>query len=47
MLDLMKAWYRRYLSDPQAVLLLVLLVVGFTIILTMGHMLAPSPSSSI
>ncbi|MEJ2360604.1 MAG: AI-2E family transporter [Gammaproteobacteria bacterium] len=41
MLDLLLAWYRRYLSDPQAVLLLVLLIVGFTIIITMGHMLAP------
>jgi putative permease len=41
MLDLLMAWYRRYLSDPQAVLLLVLLVLGFTIVLTMGHMLAP------
>lgn len=41
MLDLLMAWYKRYLSDPQAVLLLVLLVVGFTIVITMGHMLAP------
>ena len=41
MLDLLMAWYKRYLSDPQAVLLLVLLVLGFTIVLTMGHMLAP------
>jgi len=41
MLDLLMAWYRRYLSDPQAVLLLVLLVIGFTVVLTMGHMLAP------
>jgi putative permease len=41
MLDLLMAWYRRYLSDPQAVLLLVLLVIGFTIVITMGHMLAP------
>lgn len=41
MLDLLMAWYKRYLSDPQAVLLLVLLVLGFTIVITMGHMLAP------
>lgn len=41
MFDLFKAWYKRYLSDPQAVLLLVILVVGFTIILTLGDMLAP------
>jgi len=42
MLEIFKAWYRRYLSDPQAVLLLVLLVIGFTVILTMGDMLAPA-----
>ena len=41
MFELLMAWYRRYLSDPQAVLLLVLLIVGFTIVITMGHMLAP------
>lgn len=41
MFDLFKAWYKRYLSDPQAVLLLVLLVIGFTIVLTLGNMLAP------
>jgi putative permease len=41
MLEIFKLWYHRYLSDPQAVLLLVLLVVGFTIVLTMGDMLAP------
>lgn len=41
MLDLLMTWYRRYLSDPQAVLLLVLLVIGFTIVLTLGHILAP------
>lgn len=41
MLDLLKAWYKRYLSDPQAVLLLVLLVIGFSIVLTLGNMLAP------
>jgi len=41
MIDIFKAWYNRYLSDPQAVLLLVLLVVGFTVVLTLGDILAP------
>ena len=41
MFELLKTWYQRYLSDPQAVLLLVLLVFGFTVILTMGQMLMP------
>ncbi len=34
-------WFQRHFSHPQAVLLAVLLVVGFTIVLTMGTMLAP------
>ncbi len=34
-------WYRRYFSDPQAVLLAVMLILGFTIVIFMGHMLAP------
>lgn len=41
MIDLFKSWYQRYLSDPQAVLLLVILIFGFTVILTMGDMLTP------
>ncbi len=41
MIEIFKAWYNRYFSDPQAVLLLVLLIVGFTIVLTLGNMLAP------
>ena len=35
-------WYRRYFSDPQAVLLAVLLVLGFAIVIVMGGMLAPA-----
>ena len=41
MLDIFKTWYKRYLSDPQAVLLLVLLVIGFSVVLTIGDILAP------
>ena len=41
MFELIKNWYRRYLSDPQAVLLLVLLLFGFFVILYMGEMLTP------
>jgi len=42
MLDVLGRWYRRYFSDPQAVLLTVILVVGFTLVLTLGNMLAPA-----
>lgn len=34
-------WFQRYFSDPQAVMLAVLLLVGFGVVLTMGSMLAP------
>jgi putative permease len=41
MIELVKAWYKRYFSDPQAVILTAVLVIGSTIILTMGNMLLP------
>jgi putative permease len=42
MIELLSRWYYRYFSDPQAVLLTLILVLGTTIILTMGNMLAPA-----
>lgn len=41
MLNVLQGWYRRYFSDPQAVFLAFLLIIGFSIVLTMGDMLAP------
>jgi len=41
MFDIVSSWYRRYFSHPQAVLLIVLLVIGAVVILYFGHMLAP------
>ena len=41
MFDFLNSWYRRYFTDPQASLLVVLLVIGFVIVFTMGKMLAP------
>ncbi len=41
MIDILKVWFNRYFSDPQAVLLAAILIIGFTVILTMGNMLAP------
>lgn len=41
MFELLKNWYARYFSDPQAVLLAAILIIGFTVVLTMGDMLAP------
>lgn len=41
MIELVKTWYNRYFSDPQAIILTVVLLIGATIILTMGDMLLP------
>jgi putative permease len=40
-------WFRRYFSDPQVVFLAVALVLGFAVVLTMGHMLAPVLASIV
>lgn len=41
MLDVIHAWYRRNFSDPQAVILVILLVAGFSVVLFAGGILAP------
>ena len=40
MLAVMRQWYERNFSDPQAVILIIILVVGFLIVIYMGNMLA-------
>lgn len=40
-MELIRKWFKRMLSDPQTVILVVLLVFGFLVVLTMGQMLAP------
>jgi putative permease len=47
MIEVIKQWFHRYFSDPQAALLAVLLVAGFTIILTMGEILVPILASIV
>jgi putative permease len=46
-MEVVRQWFQRYFSDPQAVLLAVLLVLGFGIVLTMGTMLAPVLASIV
>src|ERR687892_2789542 len=41
MIEFFREWYRRYFSDPQAVLLAVFLFLGFGTVIIMGRMLAP------
>ncbi|MFK5913476.1 MAG: AI-2E family transporter [Woeseiaceae bacterium] len=47
MIALVKIWYERYFSDPQAMVLAAVLVIGTTIILTMGDMLLPVLASIV
>lgn len=40
-MEIVRQWFRRYLSDPQVVGLALVLVLGFAVVLTFGQMLAP------
>jgi putative permease len=40
-MEIIRKWYKRYLSDPQVIILALLLVVGFAVVISLGHMLAP------
>lgn len=46
-MNVIRQWFQRYFSDPQAVLLAVLLIIGFGVVLTMGKMLAPVLASMV
>ena len=45
--QIVKDWFHKYLTDPQAVLLAILLLGGFTIVITMGTVLAPVLASVV
>lgn len=47
MIDVIKSWYRRNFSDPQAVILALLLVAGFIVVIFFGQILAPLLASVI
>lgn len=47
MIQILKAWFNRYFSDPEAVLLFFLLIFGFGLIITMGGILAPVLASIV
>ena len=46
-MQLILEWFKRTFSDPQLVVLLLLLVGGFAVIITMGDMLAPLLASIV
>lgn len=41
MFNMIKSWFNRYFSDPQLVILALLLSIGFVLIFTLGDMLTP------
>ena len=41
MFNVLRGWVQRYFSDEEAVVLAVLLFLAFTLVLTLGGMLAP------
>lgn len=46
-MHIIQEWYKRYLSDPQIIILLFFLVAGIITILTMGNVLAPVIASMV
>jgi len=41
MLQIIERWFHRYFSDPEAILLFFILVIGFSLIIFFGGILAP------
>jgi putative permease len=41
MIELLRLWFHRYFSDPQIVILVFLLLIGFVLIFFLGNMLTP------
>ena len=41
MIEVLQEWYNRHFSDPQAVILALMLIFGFTLIALMGNVLTP------
>ncbi len=46
-MDIIRRWFQRYFSDPQVVILALILLLGFIVIVTMGSMLAPVLASLV
>lgn len=47
MIELLKNWYDRHFSNPQVVILALLLIVGFAIVILYGNMLLPLLASIV
>lgn len=47
MIKILRTWFNRYFSDPEAVLLFFVLVFGFGLVMMMGNILAPVLASIV
>lgn len=47
MINIIRQWFHRYFSNPEAVLLVVILLLGFGLILLWGNILAPVLASIV
>ncbi|KAF0192928.1 MAG: hypothetical protein FD165_31 [Gammaproteobacteria bacterium] len=47
MTNVFAKWYRKYFSDPESVILAVLLLAGLAVVVFMGNMLAPVVAAAI
>jgi len=47
MIRVLRGWFHRYFSDPQAVILAALLLIGFAVVLNLGTILAPVLASIV
>lgn len=47
MINIIRTWFNRYFSDPEAVLLFFVLIFGFSLVVFMGEILAPVLASIV
>lgn len=47
MIHIIRTWFNRYFSDPEAVLLFFVLIFGFSLVVFMGEILAPVLASIV
>ena len=47
MTGIFSRWLRKYFSDPEGVMLALLLIAGFAVVIFLGHMLAPVLASIV
>ena len=47
MTEIISRWFKKYFSDPQGIILALLLIFGFVVVIFMGDMLAPVLASIV